>query len=163
MSGTSRESSSVLSGTAGIVEGAREAEGALSGTASTAASKQVSGSYGGMYIPDMPVLVISDLAFTITRNAITISFAVSADATCRVTYATAIEVDEMLLLFKYFSPNHVTHAHQITGLVEGTVYWIQVRAFDASGNNAFSPAVSTWHAVQTATISDPGGYLGIVS
>jgi hypothetical protein len=139
----------------------KESSGVLSGTARTAASKAVSGSYGGMYVPDEPALTISDLAFTITRNAITISYSASDGATCRVTYVSAYNIELMQLESRFFSPNHSTHAHQITGLTEGTNYWIQVRAYDSSGNNAFSPAVSTWHVVKTATIDTPGEYLGI--
>lgn len=140
----------------------KESRGPISGTARIASSKVVSGSYGGMYVPETPVLTITDVSFSITRTAITISYTVSAEATCRISYATAVDEDIMLLEYALFSPNHETHAHEISGLAEGTEYHISVRAYDTSGNNAFAPALTTWYAVRTATAEVAGEYIGIV-
>lgn len=155
MSGSSRVVSDKLSAPAPC-DSARSVSATLSDPITIGSSRKVSGEYGGMYIPDEPVLVISDLIFTIARDAIMVSYATNADTTCRITYASPYNAELMMLDYKFFSPNHATHLHQITGLAEGTSYRIQIRVFDSSGNNAFSPAVSSWHVVRTGTIETPG-------
>jgi len=134
----------------------------LSAPAPVMGSRKIVDEFGGMYVPESPALAISDLVFTITRSSITLSYTINAEASCKVSYATEYNVELMQISFALFSPNHSSHAHKISGLAEGTIYWLRVRAFDSSGNNAFSPSVSSWHAVRSGTATVAGEYIGVI-
>lgn len=115
--------------------------------------------------PAPPSFVISGVSFTVTRNTITSIFTTSEAAGCIVMGGLYDPEEPPGVLASWYTNLTVhgtAHSHQKTGLVENTVYAINIRARNAGGVYAYAPSISGWYLVQTANaLGVGGGLIGI--
>jgi hypothetical protein len=128
--------------------------GLLGSTADISTFSTLAGVPGG-------VLMVSDVAFTIRKNAITAAFNTDEPCKCTIFGKLSTEGDYAVWVI-VFAEHDSPHTHQKTGLVAQSVYQVRILCVTDEGLATYQPSETGYYEMRTGPDdSTPGVILGI--
>ena len=105
---------------------------------------------------------ISDIGFTAGRSSIATYFTTTESARCYIwgkLYTPGDDTFPMHILYSGPNLHGTTHFHLISGLSSSTLYAIQIKIYNTSGEVVIYPSATTYYIVSTADPNNIGGGL----